>query len=407
MLGEVLRDADGRPVSLRASNQDITEQRDAERALAALAAEREAAERERRIADELQRSLLPERGFDPEHLEVATCYQPGVEGTQVGGDWYDVIELGAGRTALVLGDVMGRGVRAAAIMGQLRAAVRAYARLDLPPADVLEYLDGVVRGLGDDQIATCVYAVYDPRDRTLTYANAGHLPPLLAPPGEPAQRLAGAGGPPLGCGPISLAEEHVELPLGGRLLLYTDGLVERRRRPLDVGIDALAERLAADRAPVSELAERLVAELAPGSDDDVAVLVACVPDEPRDAIAALKLAPEPSAVPQARNFLSDTLAGWGMPGGLRADAVLLVSELVTNAIKHGRPPIELRARRTPTHVLLEVDDGATALPRKLRPTPEDEHGRGLQLTAMLADRWGTRPLRDGKSVWCLLELARY
>ena len=106
--------------------------------------------------------------------------QPGVAGTQVGGDWYDVIELGAGRTALVIGDVMGRGVRAAAVMGQLRAAVRAYARLDLAPADVLEFLDGVVRELGEVQIVTCIYAVYDPHDRTLTYANAGHLPPLLA-----------------------------------------------------------------------------------------------------------------------------------------------------------------------------------------------------------------------------------
>ena len=105
-------------------------------------------------------------------------------GTQVGGDWYDVIELGAGRTALVIGDVMGRGVRAAAVMGQLRAAVRAYARLDLTPADVLEFLDGVVRELGEVQIVTCIYAVYDPHDRTLVYANAGHLPPLLATEGE-------------------------------------------------------------------------------------------------------------------------------------------------------------------------------------------------------------------------------
>ena len=141
---------------------------------------REAAALERRIADELQHSLLPAVTFDPEQLEVATFYQPGVAGTQVGGDWYDVIEVGAGRTALVIGDVMGRGVRAAAVMGQLRTAVRAYARLDLPPADVLEHLDDVVRELGEVQIVTCIYAVFDPHDQTLQYANAGHLPPLLS-----------------------------------------------------------------------------------------------------------------------------------------------------------------------------------------------------------------------------------
>ena len=182
VLGELERDADGAPVRLRGSLQDITEQREAEQALAAAAAEREAAAQERRIADELQHSLLPPMTFDPDQLEVATFYQPGVAGTQVGGDWYDVIEVGAGRTALVIGDVMGRGVHAAAVMGQLRAAVRAYARLDLPPADVLEYLDGVVRELGEVQIVTCVYAIFDPSDRSLIYANAGHLPPLLTVP---------------------------------------------------------------------------------------------------------------------------------------------------------------------------------------------------------------------------------
>ena len=123
------------------------------------AANAEAAAREHAIADQLQRSLLPQQAFDLDHLEVATYYRAGVEGTQVGGDWYDVIELGGGRTALVVGDVMGRGVRAAAVMGQLRAAVRAYARLDLPPADLLESLDGLVREIGEDQIVTCIYAV--------------------------------------------------------------------------------------------------------------------------------------------------------------------------------------------------------------------------------------------------------
>ena len=162
--------------------------------LASAAAAREAAAREHEIARQLQLSLLPERWITPDHLRIATFYQAGVEGAHIGGDWYDVIELGADRSALVIGDVMGRGVRAAAIMAQLRASARAYARLDMRPADVLELLDGVVRDLGEDQLVTCLYAVYDPGDRTLTFANAGHLPPLLVTgfAGAAARRLHGA-----------------------------------------------------------------------------------------------------------------------------------------------------------------------------------------------------------------------
>src|SRR5690606_35396640 len=156
-LGELELLADGTPARIRGSNQDVTEQRRAERALARATAEREVAAREHRIADELQRSLLPDSAFRPDPLSIAPHSRAGLEGTQVGGDWYDVIELGADRTALVIGDVMGRGVRAAAVMGQVRTAVRAYARLDLPPADLLELLDALVRELGEDQIVTCLY----------------------------------------------------------------------------------------------------------------------------------------------------------------------------------------------------------------------------------------------------------
>ncbi|MGZ4590389.1 MAG: SpoIIE family protein phosphatase [Actinomycetes bacterium] len=406
-LGELERDASGTPVRLRGSNQDITEQRRAEQALATVAAGQEAALREHRIADELQRSLLPGLSFEPDHLRVATYYRAGVEGTQVGGDWYDVIELGAGRTALVMGDVMGRGVRAAAVMGQLRAAIRAYARLDLPAADVLEFLDGVVRDLGDDQIVTCIYAVYDPGDRTLSFANAGHLPPLLRLPGKAVQRLTRGAGPPLGAGPLTLPEHRVELPPGALLALYTDGLVERRDSDLDTGIDALAAELGeATRAIHDGTPDTLVNVLLPdGPDDDVAVLLAQVHDDGRPARSASQLIPsEEEAVQHARRFVSARLAEWGTPLGLVDGIVLLVSELVTNAVIHGRPPIELRLRCTDEHVVLEVRDHATYLPRRLRPTPEDEHGRGLQLVALLADRWGTRPVPDGKAVWCVFSL---
>ena len=229
--------------------QDVTEQRAAQAALATAAAEREAAERERAIANELQRSLLPERSFDADRLDVAAYYRAGVAGTQVGGDWYDVIDLGAGRTALVLGDVVGRGVRAAAVMGQLRAAVRAYAQLELSPAHVLESLDQVVDQFGDEQIVTCVYAVFDPREGSLVYSNAGQLPPLLVDVHGDTRRLEGAAGPPLGAGAATFAEERTELVPGTLLALYTDGLVEQRTRVIDDGIDALADVLSTADPP--------------------------------------------------------------------------------------------------------------------------------------------------------------
>lgn len=399
-IGEAEADAEGRAVRIRGSNQDVTEQRQAEQALAETAAEREASAREHRIADELQRSLLPERTFQPDHLDVATFYRPGVEGTQVGGDWYDVIELGAGRAALVIGDVMGRGVRAAAVMGQLRSATRAYARLDLPPADVLELLDGVVSELGANQIVTCVYAIFDPTDRSLVYANAGHLPPLLSVPGEGVRRLASASGPPLGGGPFTLREEQVELPVGALLALYTDGLVERRDRDIDTRLDELGDALAAQGDEIDAIPARLVEALIPGElDDDVAVLVARVPGGSSQTTPVLReIASEPRSVGAARDFVTATLDGWEAPRHVLGTATLLVSELVTNAVLHGRPPIELRLRRTATELVIEVFDGATFLPRKRRPEPDDEHGRGLQLVATLADRWGTRPLQEGKAV---------
>jgi DNA-binding response OmpR family regulator/anti-sigma regulatory factor (Ser/Thr protein kinase) len=402
-IGEVTYDEHGTPIRVRGSNQDVTEQRATQRTLAIAAAAQEAASREHRIADELQRSLLPPPNFDPDHLSVATYYRAGAEGTQVGGDWYDVIELGAGRTALVLGDVMGRGVRAASVMGQLRAAVRAYARLDLPPADLLEFLDGVVRDLDEEQIVTCLYAVYDPSDGVLAFANAGHLPPLLMAPGRRPERLAGAGGPPLGTGLVSLSENLVLLEPGSLLALYTDGLVERRGSDIDAGIDRLAETLAAADADLPDLPGALVAALLDEPDDDIAVLLAQVSPQPARGQGITRAIPSTeSAVADARRSVVEALERWEVPGGAADDVVLLASELVTNAVVHGRGPIELRLRTTSDSVTLDVRDRADVMPRRRRPAQDDEHGRGLQLVSLLADRWGTRPLPVGKSVWCVV-----
>jgi len=279
VMGELSRDEAGRPLVLRGSVQDITRQREGELALAEATAQREAAAREHRIADELQRSLLPPRAFTPDGLEVATVYRAGAEGTQVGGDWYDVIELPRGRAALVVGDVMGRGVHAAAVMGQLRAAVRAYAPLDLPPDAVLRHLDGVVQGLEADQIVTCVHAIYDPATGELCYANAGHLPPVALRPDGTVETLDGGGGPPLGTGGGSeIAVGRLEVTPGTLLALYTDGLVERRDEEITAGIARLGRTLrTAARADddLATLPARLVAELSPGRPtDDVAILLA-------------------------------------------------------------------------------------------------------------------------------------
>ncbi len=402
-IGEVIRDETGAPVLLRGSNQDITQQLLAEIAVAEAAASKEAAAREHRIADELQASLLPRRTFDPDHLDVATYYKAGVEGTQVGGDWFDVIELGAGRTALVMGDVMGRGVRAAAVMGQLRSAVRAYAQLDLPPADVLENLDVAVRELGEDQIVTCVYAVYDPSDRSLTYANAGHLPPLLCEPGRPTRPLVASSYPPLGVGLPAMREETVELPPDSLIALYTDGLVEHRDHDLDAGIESLRAQLDARDAPLEELPAQLVEALLPdGPDDDVAVLLARIDQRSsEERSVAIDVPADLAAITDVRARVAQALEAWGATRTVVDDVVLIVSELVTNALLHGRPPVLLRLRNSPVHLVLEVEDSATYLPRRMRPTPDDEHGRGLQLAALLTRRWGTRPTRHGKVVWCV------
>ena len=387
MHAEVVRDEQGRPQVLRGSVQDITERRAAEEALALAAANAEAAAREHAIADQLQRSLLPHLAVDLDHLEVATYYRAGVEGTQVGGDWYDVIELGAGRTALVVGDVMGRGVQAAAVMGQLRAALRAYARLDLPPADVLEFLDGIVRDLGENQIVTCLYAVFDPADRMLRLANAGHLPPILVGPDRESQILWGAGDPPLGAGPLTLTPQEVQLEAGSSAVLYTDGLVERRGEDLELGVHALARLTSRLDGPPAGRPERLVQALLPeGPDDDVAVLIARVdPPEGADSLIE-RFEPTESAVITGRHLVGDHLAERSVPRTLVEDAVLATSELLTNAIVHGVGPVDLRVRTNGREVLLEVQDRATFLPRKMRPTLEDEHGRGLQIVAAVSER---------------------
>ncbi|MGW1605772.1 ATP-binding SpoIIE family protein phosphatase [Streptomyces eurythermus] len=364
--------------------------------------------RQRETAVTLQRSLLPQELEQPDDLRIAATYQPGGTEAAVGGDWYDVITLGGGRTALVIGDVMGRGVRAAAVMGQLRTAVRAYARLDLPPHEVLQLLDGLAAEIDANQIATCVYAIHDPNEGRLVYASAGHLPILVRDENGVVSRADEPTGPPLGTGGWMHSSGCVALGPGATAVLYTDGLVERRDADLDEGIAALEGALAGATGTPQVVCDRLVrsAGVTADHDDDVAVLVLqhparTGPDGDLFRNAALELLGGVEAAPRARAFASGVLTSWRFPAELHDLGVLATSELVANSLQHGIPPMRLRLRRTDRRLIVEVTDGDDHLPRRRRAEPGDESGRGIAIVATIASSWGCRRTPGGgKAVWC-------
>ncbi|MEU8825858.1 ATP-binding SpoIIE family protein phosphatase [Streptomyces sp. NPDC048636] len=363
---------------------------------------------QREAAVTLQRSLLPQELEQPDDLRIAATYQPGGTEAAVGGDWYDVITLGAGRTALVIGDVMGRGVRAAAVMGQLRTAVRAYARLDLPPHEVLQLLDGLAAEIDANQIATCVYAVHDPNEGRLVYASAGHLPILVRDEDGTVRRAAEPTGPPLGTGGWLHTSGSVPFGPGASAVLYTDGLVERRDKDIYDGVAALERVFAGATGSPQVMCDRLIRALGITAehDDDVAVLVLQHPartghDAELFHNAALELLGGVEAAPRARAFASGVLASWRFPTELRDLGVLAASELVANSLQHGTPPMRLRLRRTDRRLIIEVTDGDEHLPRRRRAEPVDEAGRGISIVATIASSWGCRRTPGGgKAVWC-------
>ncbi|MEU0811444.1 ATP-binding SpoIIE family protein phosphatase [Streptomyces sp. NPDC005970] len=363
---------------------------------------------QRQAAVTLQRSLLPQELEQPDDLRVAATYQPGGTDAAVGGDWYDVITLGAGRTALVIGDVMGRGVRAAAVMGQLRTAVRAYARLDLPPHEVLQLLDGLAAEIDPNQIATCVYAVHDPNENRLVYASAGHLPILVRDPDGTVRRAAEPTGPPLGTGSWLHTSASIPFGPGSSAVLYTDGLVERRDKDIYEGVAALERVFAGATGAPQVMCDRLIRALGitADHDDDVAVLVLQHPartghDAELFHNAALELLGGVEAAPRARAFASGVLASWRFPVELHDLGVLAASELVANSLQHGVPPMRLRLRRTDRRLIIEVTDGDEHLPRRRRAEPADEAGRGISIVATIASSWGSRRTPGGgKAVWC-------
>jgi anti-sigma regulatory factor (Ser/Thr protein kinase) len=267
----------------------------------------------------------------------------------------------------------------------------------------MAHLDAAVRTMTDSLIVTCVYAVHDAERQTLTYANAGHLPPLLTPAGA-ATRWLEVGDPPLGTGHYQGSVETVGFGHGDRLTLYTDGLVEHRGSDISAGISRFAELLDSSRGPVEALPSLIAAALLPPApDDDVAILVATARPRERGPVA-LSLPSVETSVEAARRAVSTALEDAGVDEEVRCDALLLVSELVTNAIRHGSPPVELRVRCDDACLIITVSDGSTAAPA---PRPLDPHtlgGRGLALVDLLTADWGSHPTGSGKTVWCVIPL---
>jgi serine phosphatase RsbU (regulator of sigma subunit)/anti-sigma regulatory factor (Ser/Thr protein kinase) len=358
-------------------------------------------ERERALA--LQRSLLPERLPPVPGLVAAARYLPARSGGgEVGGDWYDLVRLPGGRVAVIVGDVMGRGLPAATLMGQLRAALRAYAVQDQPPGEVLTSADELVRGLSDDVLVTCVYAVLDARDGSLAVANAGHVPPILltGPPWDGELALS-ATGPPLGAGGSEpYGERDVRLEPGQLLALLTDGLVETRTADIEVGLHRLASSLDPDAPDLEALCEAVTGRA--DRDDDVALLLVRADPATRPAMTRVELDTSPQEVCRSRAVARDCLQAWQENEALMDAAELAVSELVTNAVRYGSGPLTLQLSRHDDGIVVEVCDDGAGTPRRRRAGLEDEGGRGLLLVAGLAAGWGVRARGKGKVVWCRL-----
>ncbi|MFI6853980.1 SpoIIE family protein phosphatase [Streptomyces sp. NPDC050416] len=363
--------------------------------------------RERDTSLTLQSSLLPQRLPEQAALEVASRYRPASTRAGVGGDWFDVIPLSGARVALVVGDVVGHGIQASATMGRLRTAVRTLADVDLPPDELLTHLDDLVNhAVGGDTMApldgdvgaTCLYAVYDPVSRRCTIARAGHPGPALVAPDGTVEFLEVPAGPPLGLGGLPFESTELELAEGSLLVLYTDGLVEVRGRDIDEGIAAMREVLERPAQDLEAVCDALLGTLiADRPSDDVALLVARTRALDASHVATWPVPPDPAAVADVRKTACRQLSEWGLDDAVFVTE-LVVSELVTNAIRYGRPPIELRLIYDRT-LICEVSDGSSTAPHLRRAHTFDEGGRGLLLVAQLTQGWGSRQMTNGKTIW--------
>ncbi|MFJ9032763.1 SpoIIE family protein phosphatase [Streptomyces sp. NPDC102274] len=373
--------------------------------------------REHNATVTLQRSLLPHTLAGGAAVDVASVYLPAGAGDGVGGDWFDVIPLSGARVGLVVGDVVGHGISAAATMGRLRTAVQTLADMDVPPDELLAHLDDLVLRLSDEEPpdgaadpfrttvvgATCLYAVYDPVTRRCTLARAGHPPPVVVTPDGQVRFLELPAGPPLGLGGLPFEATEIELAEGSLLGLYTDGLIEAAEQDIDLGMSRLARALAQPGLSLTALCaaavERLTAVAQP---DDVALLLARTRAMSADHVVSWNVASEPAAVAGIRGLVTRQLEEWGLDE-LIMTTELIVSELVTNAIRYGTGPIRLRLMRQ-SRLIVEVADANSTSPRLRHARTTDEGGRGLFLVAQLAHRWGTRHTPEGKIIWAEQEL---
>ncbi|MGA5769360.1 SpoIIE family protein phosphatase [Streptomyces pseudogriseolus] len=375
--------------------------------------------RERDAALVLQRSLLPRRLPDQDAVEVAACYRPADELTGLGGDWYDLIPLSGARVALVVGEVPGHGIDAAAAMGRLRTAVRTLAAIDLPPEEVLAHLDdlasrsaredgdGEGAGEGDDGAVPgnsvgsgCLYVVYDAADGRCTMAAAGHPAPAVVAPDGTVGFVDLPQGPPLGVGGPPFEAVELSLAEGSTLVLHTDGLLAHGEGGTDeAGRERLRQALQGTERALRPSCQAVVDALVPAHpEDDVALLMARTRRLAPEQIAAWELPPDPAVVADARRTAQDQLSRWGFDAEQMFTTELLVSELVTNAIRHASGRVRLRLIRERT-LVCEVLDGGASAPHLRHPRAMDEGGRGLLLVSQLAERWGTRFVPDGKIIW--------
>ncbi|MFF8964931.1 SpoIIE family protein phosphatase [Streptomyces globisporus] len=370
--------------------------------------------RERTASLALQRQLLPHHLPPQSAVRTAYRYLPADDVTGVGGDWFDVIPLSGTRVGLVVGDVVGHGLQAAATMGRLRTSVRAFAQLDMPPDELLTRLDDLVGQPAEEPPdayggavetydvttgATCLYAVYDPVSRRCVMARAGHLPPAIVDPGGRVSYPDLPAGPPLGLGGLPFESMEFELPVGSLLALFTDGLVEARDHDIGHGLDTLGRVLSDRSASLEELCDRAVSELVPGgtSADDTALLLVRTRELDAERVAHWELSAEAVSVGRARELATGQLEAWGLEELVFATQ-LVVSELVTNAVRYAGGPLGLRLIRDRTLVCEVADTGHTS-PHLRHSAEDDEGGRGLFIVAQLVQRWGTRYTPTGKTIW--------
>ncbi|MGW1289661.1 ATP-binding SpoIIE family protein phosphatase, partial [Streptomyces sp. NPDC002586] len=372
--------------------------------------------REHTAAITLQRSLLPPALTGGTALEVASSYRPADPSGGVGGDWFDVIPLSGARVGLVVGDVVGHGIAAAAGMGRLRTAVQTLAAMEMPPDDLLAHLDDLVLRLSDEEVAagtaarstfigaTCLYAVYDPVTRRCAMARAGHPPPVVVTPDEPAHFPEIPVGPPLGLGGMAFEATEIELPENSLFGLYTNGLIEGCDHDVERGMSLLAQALTRTGEDLEALCTSAVRALVPvPQSDDIALLLTRTHVLGADQVASWDVLPDPAAVGTLRAQATRQVEDWGLGAETAMTTELIVSELVTNALRYATPPIRLRLLRD-TRLTCEVSDASSTAPRLRHARSTDEGGRGLFLVAQLAQRWGARYTAEGKIIWAEQEI---